>query len=125
MAAHGPADIARGFTTPCGFQADIEFLARGILVEVGELQRLVRPGLPHRVGRGQHHLIARSRRANLGNGFHETPVHLGTSLKPGHEVMGPAIIDETFTTIVVYPGWKARVDDAGDYEMAQAGAAAP
>jgi N-methylhydantoinase A len=32
-------------------------------------------------------------------------------------VTGPAIIEETFTTIVVYPGWKAEVDDAGDYEL--------
>jgi N-methylhydantoinase A len=30
---------------------------------------------------------------------------------------GPAIIEEIFTTIVVYPGWKAQVDDAGDYEL--------
>jgi N-methylhydantoinase A len=30
---------------------------------------------------------------------------------------GPSIIEETFTTIVVYPGWTARVDDAGDYEL--------
>jgi len=32
-------------------------------------------------------------------------------------VASPAIIEESFTTIVVYPGWKARVDDAGDYEL--------
>jgi N-methylhydantoinase A len=70
---------------------------------------------------------AKSRRANLGQGYQATPVFLGTALKPGHEVTGPAIIDETFTTIVVYPGWKARVDDAGDYELARIGtsAAAP
>ncbi len=30
---------------------------------------------------------------------------------------GPAIIEENFTTIVVYPGWNARLDDAGDYEL--------
>jgi N-methylhydantoinase A len=57
------------------------------------------------------------RRANLGEGFRETDVHRGTDLRPGHEVIGPAIIEETFTTIVVYPGWKALVDDAGDYEL--------
>ena len=28
---------------------------------------------------------------------------------------GPAIIEETFTTIAVYPGWEAILDDAGDY----------
>jgi N-methylhydantoinase A len=30
-------------------------------------------------------------------------------------VTSPAIIEETFTTIVVYPGWEAGLDDAGDY----------
>ena len=60
---------------------------------------------------------ARMRRANLGTGYQETPVFLGSDLRAGHEVVGPAIIEETFTTIVVYPGWKAQVDDAGDYEL--------
>ena len=63
---------------------------------------------------------AKTRRANLGNGFAETPVYLGSDLAPGSEVPSPAIIEETFTTIVVYPGWKARVDDAGDYELVKA-----
>jgi N-methylhydantoinase A len=60
---------------------------------------------------------AKKRRANLGEGYKETPIFRGADLKPGHEVMGPAVIEETFTTIVVYPGWKAQVDDAGDYEL--------
>jgi len=42
------------------------------------------------------------------------PGVLGSELSPGHEVRGPAIIEETFTTIVVYPGWRAHVDDAGE-----------
>ena len=63
---------------------------------------------------------AKTRRANLGKGFAETPVYLGKDLAPGMEVPSPAIIEETFTTIVVYPGWKARVDDAGDYELVKA-----
>ncbi|MDE8650297.1 hydantoinase/oxoprolinase family protein [Novosphingobium album (ex Liu et al. 2023)] len=60
---------------------------------------------------------AKHRRANLGQGFGETPVYLGRDLRPGMAVPSPAIIEETFTTIVVYPGWTARVDDAGDYEL--------
>jgi len=63
---------------------------------------------------------AKTRRANLGQGFGETPVYLGTDLAPGMVVAAPAIIEETFTTIVVYPGWKALVDDAGDYELVRA-----
>jgi N-methylhydantoinase A len=57
------------------------------------------------------------RRANLGRGFDDTAVVRGADLKPGNEINGPAIIEESFTTIVVYPGWRARVDDAGDYEL--------
>lgn len=60
---------------------------------------------------------ARHRRANLGAGFGEVPIHLGRDLRAGMEVPSPAIIEETFTTIVVYPGWKAQVDDAGDYQL--------
>ena len=59
----------------------------------------------------------KKRRANLGNGYQQTDIFSGADLKPGHEVQGPAIIEETFTTIVVYPGWKAHLDDAGDYEL--------
>jgi N-methylhydantoinase A len=58
-----------------------------------------------------------TRRANLGHGFATTDIFRGTDLEPGHKVRGPAIIEEVFTTIAVYPGWCARVDDAGDYEL--------
>jgi N-methylhydantoinase A len=58
---------------------------------------------------------ARWRRANLGRGFEETAIHHGPSLQPGDLVRAPAVIEETFTTIAVYPGWEAHVDDAGDY----------
>ncbi|MFV8818010.1 hydantoinase/oxoprolinase family protein [Haliea sp. E17] len=61
--------------------------------------------------------VAKTRRANLGQGFQETAIISGPELEPGFEVTGPAIIEETFTTIVVYPGWKATVDDSGDYEL--------
>jgi len=60
---------------------------------------------------------AGTRRANLGRGFETTRVYHGSALSPGDVVVGPGIIEETFTTIVVYPGWQARVDDAGDVEL--------
>ena len=56
-----------------------------------------------------------SRSANLGNGFESTRVFRGADLRPGALLAAPAIVEETFTTIAVYPGWRARVDDAGDY----------
>jgi N-methylhydantoinase A len=60
---------------------------------------------------------ARTRRANLGQGFGTTNIFDGPALAPGDFVEGPAIIEETFTTIVVYPDWSASVDDAGDYVL--------
>lgn len=60
---------------------------------------------------------AGQRRANLGEGFSQTDVFRGPSLQPGDLVASPAIIEETFTTIAVYPGWQASLDDAGDYHL--------
>jgi len=57
------------------------------------------------------------RRANLGEGFSETGVYRGADLAPGHCIEAPAIIEEAFTNIVVYPGWRAVVDEAGDYVL--------
>jgi N-methylhydantoinase A len=60
---------------------------------------------------------SKTRRANLGSGYRETDVYRGADLLPGHEIVGPVIVEESFTTIVVYPDWKLLVDDAGDYEL--------
>ena len=38
------------------------------------------------------------------------PCTTGTCIEPGHRITGPAIIEERITTIVVHPGWDARVD---------------
>jgi N-methylhydantoinase A len=59
----------------------------------------------------------RVRRANLGEGFADTAIHRGPDLRPGDALRSPAVIEETFTTIAVYPGFEARVDDAGDYVL--------
>jgi N-methylhydantoinase A len=60
-----------------------------------------------------------TRRANLGLGFAPTAIYRGPALRPGSRVVSPAIIEETYTTIAVYPGWEARVDDAGDWVLAR------
>ena len=57
----------------------------------------------------------KTRRANLGGGFGDVPIYAGSDLVPGNVVNSPGIIEESFTTIVVYPGWEAVVDDSGDY----------
>lgn len=61
------------------------------------------------------------RQANLGRGFQDTCIYSGADLRPGHTIDGPGIIEESFTTIVVYPGWQAVQDDSGDYVLNQNG----
>jgi N-methylhydantoinase A len=59
------------------------------------------------------------READLGSGFAAVPVYRGEEMASGHRFSGPAIIDETFTTIVVNDGWSAAVDAAGDYVLSR------
>jgi N-methylhydantoinase A len=47
----------------------------------------------------------------------EIPVYLGEQLAPGSSAVGPALVIEPETTIVVYPGWSAHVSDLGNYRL--------
>jgi N-methylhydantoinase A len=49
--------------------------------------------------------------------FVETPVYDGDALGAGHRLEGPAIIEERFTTIVVYPGHRCELDEQGCYRI--------
>lgn len=54
-----------------------------------------------------------SRSARLGDGPQSVPVFDRAPLAAGQEIPGPAIIEERETTIVLLPGWRARVDGTG------------
>ena len=55
------------------------------------------------------------RRAYFDGSFVETPIYDGARLGPGHRLEGPAIVEERFTTLVLYPGHKAEIDPLGNY----------
>jgi N-methylhydantoinase A len=48
-------------------------------------------------------------------GFLDTPVYDGNKMRPGYLVVGPAVIEEPTTTIVVYPDQEAMVDQYSTY----------
>jgi len=48
-------------------------------------------------------------------GLQPTPIYDGAKLRPGQTVMGPAVIDEATTTILVGAGDRLRVTDAANY----------
>lgn len=49
-----------------------------------------------------------------------TPVYDGEKLGSGDTVAGPAVIEELTTTIVIHPGWTARLDESGTYVITYA-----
>jgi N-methylhydantoinase A len=44
-----------------------------------------------------------------------TPIYDGTPLGAGAAIKGPAVIEEVTTTIVIEPGWIAKLDASGSY----------
>ncbi|MCX7646770.1 MAG: hydantoinase B/oxoprolinase family protein [Rhodobacteraceae bacterium] len=52
---------------------------------------------------------AATRRFWSGGRWHEAGVHRREDLRPGHLIRGPALIIEPNQTIVVEPGWQARI----------------
>jgi N-methylhydantoinase A len=49
------------------------------------------------------------------HGWRDVPVYGAGQLAPGHEIDGPAVIDEAVTTVLVGPGDRLRVDETGNF----------
>jgi N-methylhydantoinase A len=58
-----------------------------------------------------------SRPAYFGTDFIDTPIYDGPALGPGASLVGPALIEEPFTVIVVPPGATVELDDLGNYQL--------
>ena len=96
---------------------DEEPILRGLRIQAVGLSR--KPVLP-RAPRGQGATSGArkgKRRAYFENRFASVPVYDGGALRAGHEIKGPAIVEEVFTTLVVYPGHRARIDEYGNYRV--------
>jgi len=94
-----------------------EPILRGLRIQaVGATRKPVVPKAPRARGRAS---AARkgSRRAYFEGRFGTVPVYDGSLLHCGHEIKGPAIVEETFTTVVVHPGHRAEIDALGNYRI--------
>lgn len=60
-----------------------------------------------------------TREAFFGEQFHETPIYARESLAPGHDIHGPAIIEQHESTIVVPPEWSGTVQSDGTIVLLQ------
>ena len=74
-----------------------------------------KPELPKAARRGRENPRLGTRKAFFDGRLVPTPVYAGPKLGSRQTILGPAIVEEPFTTIVVYPGQRATVDAAGNY----------
>ncbi len=52
---------------------------------------------------------------DLARGYEDTPVYDGSKLAAGHELLGPAVIEERTTTVVIPAWFTCRVDRWRNY----------
>lgn len=78
-----------------------------------------KPQLPHvsASSRDASSALKGKRRAYFAGKWVPTPVYDGVKLRARQTVTGPAIVEEPLTTIVVYPGQRARLDTLGNYHL--------
>jgi N-methylhydantoinase A len=86
-------------------------------VRVKGIGRVERPVMPRRSPGRAAAARKTVRKAYVDGRFAPVPVFDGTRIGAGATVTGPAIIEEPFTTIVVYPRHRARVDGFGNYHI--------
>jgi N-methylhydantoinase A len=97
----------------------------GAEVEIVNLRAVLASPLPKPVLRqdlavgGTHAAQIGVRRAYFGRerGLSEAPIYARERLPMGDELIGPAIVEQADTTIVIYPGQRARLDQAGNLLM--------
>ena len=58
--------------------------------------------------------VLAKRRAYMAAAWHDTPVYDRAALRPGEAIMGPAIVIESTSTIVIEPGWRATLTERRD-----------
>ncbi|WP_230926878.1 hypothetical protein [Pseudomonas wenzhouensis] len=49
--------------------------------------------------------------------WQDTPVYNGDRLRAGQSILGPCVIEEATTNIVVPPGWRATLEPSATYRL--------
>jgi N-methylhydantoinase A len=96
---------------------DEEPILRGLRIQAVGLSG--KPSLP-RAARARDRITAArkgTRRAYFEDRYATVPVYDGRALRAGHELRGPAIVEEVFTTVIVHPRHRLAVDAYGNYRI--------
>ncbi len=87
------------------------------LVAIAEVDKL-KPEKHPRTGRKPEEAVKGKREVDyVEAGIHPATIYDGDALEPGMSFVGPAIIEESGTTVVIPPGLPCHVDDYGDYSI--------
>jgi N-methylhydantoinase A len=94
---------------------DQQPILRGLRVKAVAVEE--KPPLPKLSRKARGNPRVGARKAFFRGRYVATPVYDGPRLVPGQTILGPAIVEEPFTTIVVYPQQRATVDQWGNYSI--------
>jgi N-methylhydantoinase A len=87
------------------------------LIAIAEVDKLVPQKHPS-TGRKIEDAIKGRRNVDyVEAGVHAAIIYNGDALEPGMSFSGPAIIEESGTTVVIPPGLPCHVDDFGNYHI--------
>jgi len=92
---------------------DEEPILRGLRLQALTVED--KPGLPRLARPAKGNARVGARKAFFRGRFVATPVYEGPRLAPGQAILGPAIVEEPFTTIVLSPGQRGTIDAYGNY----------
>jgi N-methylhydantoinase A len=107
---HGEHESLFNFSMPW---LEVQFLTFRLLASAAPMSF----ELPSAPAAGIEPRAERTRRCRWSTGWLDTPVFRSGGLAPGHEIPGPAIVEERLTTLVIPEGWCARVDDKHNYRL--------
>jgi len=90
------------------------------LIAIAEVDKL-QPERAPTSGRSTTEAVKGQRLVDLADaGIHTAALYDGDLLQPGMQFTGPAIIEESGTTVVIPPGLSCDIDDYGNYRLAAA-----
>jgi len=85
------------------------------LVAIAEVDKL-KPQKRQKTGRDVADAVKKKREVDfIEAGINEATIYNGDLLEPGMSFVGPAIIEEAGTTVVIQPGMPCHVDEYGNY----------
>lgn len=95
----------------------VEIITWGVRVEIPRPERLKAPAPA--AGTSEVHRVDP---IVFGGQSHDTKRYRGVTLEPGDTIVGPAVIDQPTTTIVVPPEWDATLDSRSNIYLTLKGA---